>query len=87
MQGSGNLEAVGTWGGGRGCLSYLNFLRATSKLPEGTVKVLTWMVARLWGPCLRFGVPRKALRTAALAREFAEMAQLASFSTQFWRCA
>ena len=72
---------------GAGCLSHLNFLRATSKLPEGTGKLLTWMVARLWGPYLRFGVPRKALRTTALVHEFAEMAKLASFSIQFWRYA
>lgn len=46
---------------GRGCCSYLNFLRVTSKLPEVTVKLLTWIVARLWCPHLRFGDPRKPL--------------------------
>lgn len=42
-------------------LFVLAILSATWKLPEGTVKLLTWIVAWLCCPHLRVGVPRKPL--------------------------
>lgn len=81
------LEAVETLEWGVGVLLHPNFLSETSKLPEGHVKLLTWIMVWLRRPAPESWCPQETSEIDYLLHEFLEVAQLASFSIQYWRCA